>query len=126
MKSTAKLIEILMRKIMSKDFLFQNTPQTTKFSVFFLYNKVAVMIFVDGWPLPKEMIHFYKVFKKIAKLITKFYLGSREKQTTTVPCQLEYQSTSIIKLLQKPMLSNSNILYGAFHCTLETLAIQCS
>lgn len=47
----------------------------------FHMEKSSSHVFVDGWPLPKEMTHSYKVFKKIAKLVKKLDLGSRKKIT---------------------------------------------
>lgn len=68
---------------------------------------------MDGHILRNDT--FLQTLKKIVRLVTKFYLGSRKK---LVPCQSEYQSISILNCFKSQSSHNSNILYGAFHCIL--------
>jgi hypothetical protein len=67
------MIKIMLKKISSSKYL--KAVQWKNF----IYDKVSVKIFVDGCPLPKEILYSYKPLKKTAKLVTKFYLGSRKK-----------------------------------------------
>lgn len=52
----------------------------------FMYNKVAVKISI-GWPLPKEKTGFTKSLKKVARLVTKLYLGDKRHCFTSIALQ---------------------------------------
>lgn len=51
-----------------------------------MYNKVAVKISI-GWPLPKEKTGFTKSLKKVARLVTKLYLGDKRHCFTSIALQ---------------------------------------
>lgn len=82
------LSEIFMRKLILKGTLFFPKKYSADRQVghIFMYNKVAVNISI-GWPLPKEKTGFTKSLKKVARLVTKLYLGDKRHCFTSIALQ---------------------------------------
>lgn len=60
----------------------------------FMYNKVAVMILLDG-PAPEKW-QVLQSLSKVARLITKLYLGSRKHCFTSIALQYQIVSQAIV------------------------------